>query len=189
MIRNAYRLGLEGQLVGFPSWADDECFDIKAKADEDPALEQAEARQRNLLRLQSLLAVRFQLKAHWENKQQHGYVLSIAKKGPRLKLTETGSPHVTRQGRGTLVCKSCSISGLVIFLSNFVQKPVQDDTGIQGLYDFNLAFEPLNADPSSDSGLPTLFKALNEQLGLKLEPRNISVQTLVVDHIERPSSN
>jgi uncharacterized protein (TIGR03435 family) len=77
---------------------------------------------------------------------------------------------------------------LAAFLSNFVQKPVQDETGIRGVYDFNFAFEPLNIAPSG-SGLPSLFTALKDQLGLKLEPRNIVVQTLIVDHIERPSSN
>jgi uncharacterized protein (TIGR03435 family) len=78
---------------------------------------------------------------------------------------------------------------LAAFLSNFVEKPVQDETGIQGVYDFNFAFEPLNAAPSSDSGLPSLFTALQDQLGLKLEPGNIVVQTLVVDHIERPNND
>jgi uncharacterized protein (TIGR03435 family) len=74
-------------------------------------------------------------------------------------------------------------------LSNFVERPVQDDTNIQGVYDFNFAFEPLDAAPSSDTGLPSLFTALKDQLGLKLQPRNLVVQTLIVDHIERPSGN
>jgi len=189
MIRNAYRLVMEGQLTGFPSWADKDCFDIEATADEDPAIDLAEARQRNLLRLQSLLVSRFQLRTHWEDKMQHGYVLAIGKKGWRLKPLQPGSKHSTSQGRGRLVCRSCTISTLAGFLSNIVQKPVQDDTGIQGLYDLNLAFEPPDADPSVGTGLPSLFTTLSEQLGLKLEPRNILVRTLVIDHIERPSSN
>ena len=189
LIENAYRLLMEGQLIGFPSWADRDCFDIEAKADEDPAVELVQARERNLLRLQSLLVSRFQLRSHWERRMRRGYVLVVGKKGTRLKQPEQGSVHQTRQGRGTLVCTNCSISNLEVFLSNFLKQPVQDETRIQGLYDFNFAFEPLDADPSSDSGLPSLFTALEDQFGLKLESRTISVETFVVDHLERPSSN
>ena len=189
LIGNAYRLVMEGQLAGFPAWADREFFDIEAKADEDPTLDLTVARERNLLRLQSLLASRFQLRSHWESKVQHGYALAIGKKGPKLKRSDPGSVHQTRQGQGTLFCTGCSIANLEFFLSNFVKRPVQDETGIQGIYDFNFAFEPFDYVSSSDSGLPSLFTVLEDQLGLKLEPRNIVVQTLIVDHLEHPSSN
>ncbi len=189
LIRNAYRLVMEGQLTGFPAWADRECFDIEAKADEDPTLDLSLARERNLLRLQSLLASRFQLRSHWESKVQRGYVLAVGKKGPKLKRSDPGSVYQTLQGKGTLLCVHCSVSNLEVFLSNFVKKPVQDETAIQGIYDFNLKFEPFDDVSSSDSGLPSLFTVLEDQLGLKLEPGNIVVQTLFVDHLEHPSSN
>ncbi len=189
MIENAYRLIMEGQLTGYPAWTAHDCFDIEAKAEEDPAMELGEARARNLLRLQSLLASRFQLRNHWESRMQRGYALAVGKKGSRLKPSEPGSTHQTRQGGGSLLCTRCSVTTLAQFLSNFVQRPVQDETGLQGLYDFNFAFEPLNADASSDGGLPSLFTVLRDQLGLKFEPGIIQVQTLVVDHIEIPGSN
>jgi uncharacterized protein (TIGR03435 family) len=67
IIENAYLLTMPGQLAGFPSWADHECYNIEAKADiADPAIALTQARDQNLLRLQSLLANRFQLKTHWE---------------------------------------------------------------------------------------------------------------------------
>lgn len=189
MIRNAYRLAMEGQLTGFPAWADHDCFNIEAKAEEDPATELGAARARNLLRLQSLLATRFQLRTHWERRKLSGYVLAAGRHGPKMKLSEPGSAHRTQQGRGKLLCERCSMAALASFLSNFLERPVQDDTGIQGEYDFNFAFEPLNATASSDEGLPSLFSVLKDQLGLDLKPKDLAVQTLVVDHIERPSSN
>jgi uncharacterized protein (TIGR03435 family) len=189
LIRNAYRLVMEGQLTGEPRWADDECFDMQAKADEDPTIALAEARNRNLLRLQSLLTSRFQLKAHWQNKRQPAYVLLVAKSSPRLKPSLPGAAHATRQGRGTLACTSCSLPTLAVFLSNFLKRPVQDDTGIQGLYDIDLAFEPLDNPPSQETGVPSLAAALQDQLGLKLGSRKLQVKSLVVDHIEHPSLN
>ena len=189
LIMNAYRLVMEGQLSGEPRWADDECFDVEAKADENPAIELAEARDRNLLRLQSLLAGRFQLKTHWQTRVQPAYVLLVHKSSPNLKASPPGTAHATRQGRGTLSCASCSLSTLAMFLSNFLKRPVQDETGIQGLYDIKLAFEPLDNPPSQATGLPSLSSALQEQLGLKLESRRLPVKDLIVDHIEHPSPN
>jgi uncharacterized protein (TIGR03435 family) len=189
LIMNAYRLVMEGQLTGEPRWADQECFDIQAKAVESPTIELAEARDRNLLRLQSLLASRFQLRTHWQTSMQPAYLLLAAKGSPKLKPSEPGTSHATRQGRGTLLCASCSLSTLAVFLSNFLKRPVQDETGIQGLYDLNLAFEPLDAPPSQETGLPSLAAALHDQLGLKLQSRRIAVQSLIVDHIEHPSPN
>jgi uncharacterized protein (TIGR03435 family) len=189
LIMNAYRLVMEGQLSGEPRWADEDCFDIQAKADEDPAIELAAARDRNLLRLQSLLTSRFQLKAHWQTRMQPSYVLLVGKNPPKLKASPPGTVHATRQGRGTLSCTSCSVLTLTFFLSNFLKRPVQDETGIQGLYDIDLAFEPLDNPPPQESGLPSLSAALHDQLGLKLELRKLPVKSLIVDHIEHPSPN
>jgi len=189
LIMNAYRLVMEGQLTGEPRWADEECFDVQAKADEDAAIELAGARDRNLLRLQSLLTTRFQLKAHWQTRLQRAYVLLVDKSSPKLKPSPPGTVHATRQGRGTLSCIGCSVSTLTFFLSNFLKRPVQDDTGIQGFYDINLAFEPLNNPPSPETGLPSLAAVLHDQLGLKLEPRKLPIKILIVDHIEHPSPN
>jgi len=164
MIRNAYRLIMEGQLAGAPNWADDECFDIEAKVEEGSAIELEEARSRNLLRLQSLLVSRFQLRSHWENKMQQAYVLVAGKNGPKLKSAEPGSSRHTRQGHGTLYCASCTISNLAAYLSNFLTRPVRDETGIQGVYNMSLEFEPYDDAPSDDGlgRLPSLFTALQD---------------------------
>jgi uncharacterized protein (TIGR03435 family) len=195
IIENAYRLTMPGQLAGFPPWADHDCYNIEARVDtQDPTIELKQARDQNLLRLQSLLADRFQLKTHWENRPQHAYVLAVVedkKKSSRLNPSSSSTAHFTRQGQGTLLCQSCSMSTLAVFLSSFLQKPVEDQTGIQGLYDFNLKFEPPDSSALStdDTSLPSLFTLLKDQLGLKLKPKNILVQTLIVDHIEHPRPN
>jgi uncharacterized protein (TIGR03435 family) len=83
------------------------------------------------------------------------------------------------------------MSTLAVFLFSFLQKPVEDQTGIRGLYDFNLTFEPSGAAvlPTDNPNLPSLFTLVKDQLGLKLHPKKILVQTLIVDHLERPSPN
>jgi len=189
MIRNAYHLTWEASLTGFPSWADKDCFDVEAKADEDPAIKLPEARDRNMLRLQSLLVARFNLKFHWETKQQRGYALTVGKKVPTLTPADPAITKRTTQGRGLLRCQSCPLSSLAAFLSNFLKRPVETQTQIQGTYDFNLNFEPLDADISTDTQFPSLFTVLKDQLGLKLEPKTIAVPTMVIDHIDRPTPN
>ncbi|HEY3743237.1 MAG TPA: TIGR03435 family protein [Bryobacteraceae bacterium] len=190
MIWNAYNLSLEGQLTGVPSWADNDIFDIEAKAEEDPSLGPAEAKARNVLRLQSLLMSRFQLRAHWETRTMQGSVLSVAKGGSKLKPSATGTDYRTRQGSGDLLCQRCSLPIFVHFLSNYLKVPVRDDSGIDGLFDINISFAPIetfDGDPKSER--PALATVLQDRLGLKLESKKITIQVLVVDHIERPTSN
>jgi len=189
MIRNAYHLAWDASLTGFPAWADKDSFDVEAKADEDPSIKLPEARERNMLRLQALLVDRFNLKFHWETRPQRGYALSIGKKGPTLTPANPAITKRTSVGRGMLRCQSCPVSSLASFLSNFLKRPVEDQTQIQGTYDFNLKFEPLDTDSAADTQLPSLFTVLKDQLGLKLEPKTIAVQTMVIDHIDHPAPN
>jgi len=189
MIRNAYHLVWDAQLTGFPAWADKDSFDVEAKVEEDPAIKLPEARERNMLRLQALLVSRFNLKFHWETKQQRGYALTVGNKGPSLTPANPAITKRTTSGRGLFRCQSCPLSSLSAYLSNSLKRPVEDQTEIQGTYDFSLKFEPLDADITTDSLLPSLFSVLKDQLGLKLESKTITVPTMVIDHIDRPTPN
>jgi len=141
--------------------------------------------------LQTLLKERFQIAMHTEQREMQHYELVIGKNGPKLKSAEPGSSRHTRQGHGTLNCAACTISNLAAYLSNFLTRPVRDETGIQGVYNMSLEFEPYDDAPSDDGlgRLPSLFTALQDQLGLKLESKKIPVQILVVDSVSRPGDN
>lgn len=190
MIWNAYGLKFEGQISGVPRWADNEIFDIQAKSEEGPDVGAADVRKRTLLRLQSLPISRFALRTHWETRTMQGSVLSVGKGGSKLTPSAAETAFRTRQGAGELLCQHCAMVHLVGFLANYLKKPVQNDTGLEGEYDTNIEFAPLylsTGDPRNER--PTLSTVLRDRLGLKLESKKITLPVLVVDHIERPTAN
>jgi uncharacterized protein (TIGR03435 family) len=149
--------------------------------------------------VQSLLADRFKVVLHRENREFPVYLLSVAKKGPRLHPT-TENPNVlssvTLNGaqlqlgdgyRTTASGRGMSMPELARFLTTLpaVGRPVIDKTGLTGFYAFSLDF----ASTLGDDTRPDLFAALQEQLGLKLESTRGPIQILVVDHAEKPSEN
>jgi uncharacterized protein (TIGR03435 family) len=166
--------------------------------------------------LQTLLAARLNLKIHRETKDEPVYFLVIGKNGPKLqdaKTTDTrtflnadGSPARSRMqigaGKGgaeEVQAFSTSMKTLGDFLTRQLSRPVLDKTGLTGAYDFTLEWVPETAPtPSPDAanavtlpGVPGayLFTALQQQLGLKLEPGKGPVEIIVIDHVERPSEN
>lgn len=168
------------QVSGGPSWVGSAEYDIVAKP-------QGEASgQRILAMARGLLAERFNLTLHHESKEMPVLALAVAKGGPRLQPSAgTGGPEV-RGGRGRLVARNVTMGLLAAQLAGRVlDRPVLDRTGIAGEFDINLEWTP---DESSDLG-PSIFTALQEQLGLKLESQKGVVDVLVVDHVERPSAN
>jgi uncharacterized protein (TIGR03435 family) len=188
------------QVSGGPKWLDSAKYDIIAKSDEreDPSkltpaqLDVFIARQQQ--RLQSLLADRFQLKFHSIEKELHVYALVVAKGGPKLQQPKADELHrLYTQGPGQLACFGASMSELAAELPEVgISRIVLDRTGLSGNYDFSLRWTPESLDggtPSPEASGPSIFTALQEQLGLKLESVTGPVQTLVVDHIERPSEN
>jgi uncharacterized protein (TIGR03435 family) len=188
------------QLVGAPAWVDDAKYDIVAKADEledisklSPDQEDAYIKRQNQ-RVQSLLADRFQLKFHSEVRQLPVFALVVAKGGPKLQAAKAGQASGFYAGHpGRLNCAGVSMSELADDLpEDGVSRVVLDKTGLTGRYDFKLRWTPDDtpADAAApDSGEGSIFTALQEQVGLKLEPQKGPVEVLVIDHIERPSEN
>jgi uncharacterized protein (TIGR03435 family) len=166
--------------------------------------------------LQALLAERFQLKLHSETKELPLYALVIAKNGSKLPVAKSGDTYpngfkgpdggggagmVFMQGNGGPVTgQGVPIKDLVHLLSQQLGRTVVDRTGLTGKYDFTLKWTPEeNQDPPGPPGIdnapppdslaPSIFTAVQEQLGLKLESQKGPVEILVIDHVERPSEN
>jgi len=167
-------------------------FDIDAKGDETASAEQV----RWMLR--SLLEDRFHLKVHRETRELPLFELVVAKNGPKLREARDCGPSevncgvtTTQLGSFGLVktARRVSMSGWAEALAALpayvgISRPVLDRTGLKGFYDFTLAYA---AGPNADG--PSIFTALQEQLGLRLEQRRGQVEILVIDSVERPSEN
>ncbi len=154
-----------------------------------PPKEQSEQRR---LMLRALLADRFKLKVHQETKILPLYQLVIAKGGPKLK--ESHASKTTTNGIGRLTAQRMTMASLTRILTVVTDRLVVDKTGLTAEYDFDLRWTPDDLQesageiPEAVSG-PSIFTALKEQLGLKLQPAKGPVDILVIDHIERPSEN
>jgi uncharacterized protein (TIGR03435 family) len=190
-----YAYGLKVyQLSGGPTWVtnpstDTDYYDINAKAEGDEPLTESRARQL----LQTLLADRFQLRLHRESKEMPVYALVVGKAGPKFKES---APDATTGMRASVTLATVTstftksqMSSLVRVLSSAADRPVLDQTGLTGFYDFKVEFARDPAAVVAESSAASLFTALQEQLGLKLEPRRGSIETMVIDHAERPSEN
>jgi uncharacterized protein (TIGR03435 family) len=184
----------ETQMSGGPPWSSTAKFDLEAKS--DPAIdeylaalsvEQGKDTKRQML--QSLLADRFKLAAHIEKREMPIFALVIAKGGPKLVKTEVSGAALSG-GRGRISIKGGddSLAILTFELSWRLGRPVIDQTGIQGRYELTLNWADDDAGSAASAG-PSLFTAIQEQLGLKLESTRGPVPTLVIDHAERPSAN
>jgi uncharacterized protein (TIGR03435 family) len=208
LIMEAYRVKWDS-IVGGPDWIGTTGYDIDAKvtpaADAPPPkLTGAQARQM----IQSLLADRFKLVVHDETKDAPIYELQIAKSGSKLPESTPGdgfakgikgpdgnpvpSGYPMLLGRGRLFGQAVSIDSLIDYLKQELERPVVDKTGLTGKYDLSLEWTPdsmtASDSPTGASG-PSLFTAVQEQLGLKLISTHGPVKTLVIDHIEPPSPN
>jgi len=168
------------QVSGGPRWADTELFDIEAKAT-GPATT-AELR----LMVRSLLEDRFKLKMHRESKEEAVFDLVVGKKGPKLTPVDKAGLGIGL-GKTQLNGRGANMSGLASVLSSRVGHQVIDRTDLAGFYNFTLTWTPDDA-AATESG-PSIFTALQEQLGLKLEPAKGTVEMLVIDGVERPSGN
>jgi len=172
------------QIVGGPAWAAADEYDIVAAAPEGvPVTVNWNAM------LRKLLADRFQLTFHHEQRETDVYALTVAKGGPKLKPADAAEGHYSGCQRFVCTFRNDSMEQFAQWLQT-EDKPVVDKTGVAGRFDFTLTWTP-DESPAADNpnGPPGLFTALQEQLGLKLEPVKAPVQVLVVDHAERPSEN
>ena len=183
---------LDDKFIGIPNWAKTEKFDIEAKVDSSDAaaFKKMPFSQRQQM-VQVMLTERFQLKTHLEMKEQAVYALVVAKGGAKLKLAqpaEGSDPGGTiARKKGEIAAQNIVLSQLISALTQTLGRTVQDrTTELTGKYDITLDWAP--DDDAQDSGA-SIFTAIQEQLGLKLESTKGMVQCLVVDHVERPSEN
>jgi uncharacterized protein (TIGR03435 family) len=175
-----------------------ETYDIEAKADNrDPRFKAAEAggpaAQEALLNsmLQALLADRFKLAVHRETKETSGYALVVAKGGPKLKEpteAQSGDGSISVVSRGRLKGQKAPLSMLAEQLTRLVGRPVVDETGLEGGFDFDLEWTPEDT-PTDLAQVPPIFTAIQEQLGLRLEARKERTEIIVIDHVEKPDAN
>jgi uncharacterized protein (TIGR03435 family) len=170
------------QVIG-PTWlnADDACYDIEAKAPPETPHNDMHAM------LQALLAERFQLTFHREERQLPAYELVVGKNGPKLTPSTNNDGHSgTNSKGGHVTATSIGMKEWAYQLSRYTKRPVFDMTGLKGPFDFKMDYE----GDSKEEGMPTLFTALQEQLGLKLEATKRPVEVIVIDHVEKiPSGN
>jgi uncharacterized protein (TIGR03435 family) len=161
-------------------------FDITAKAEGDAPRSVEEFRTM----LQSLLAERFHLTIHRDNREAPVYALVVDKNGPKFHESGPDAPGgLGMRGRGKIAGIGATMALLAQWFSNGygVDRPVVDQTGLTGHYDFTLEADPLAG--ATDSTAPSIFTAMPEQLGLRLEPRRAPLQVVVIDHAEMPSSD
>jgi uncharacterized protein (TIGR03435 family) len=179
-IRFAYGLVSDDQVDG-PDWIKDKNvrFDVLAKAAPDTP------RDRLLLMLQTLLDERFKLAMHREPRRINHYALTVAKGGPKMRPVEPGAEHAKQSyGRGRIFHAQASMETLAMLLSRNLRQAVLDNTGLQGTYDVKLEWAPETDSPDAPSG-PSLFTAIQDQLGLKLEARKDPIDVLVVDRTQK----
>jgi uncharacterized protein (TIGR03435 family) len=197
------------QVAGGPPWIGSDRYDVQATADGDTTVQQMEGPM-----LQALLVERFKLAFHRETQQLPVYELIRTSNKAKLQPTQEGSctvyslnapPPSAAGARGTTFCgyprltqtgtsraldgKGVSMATLALNIARSVRRSVIDKTGLTETYDLHLEWTdgPLNDTPASDR--PSIFTAVTEQLGLKLESTKGPVEVIVIDRMERPSQN
>lgn len=171
-------------------------FDVMAKIVEPDAaaIRKLTGRQRGAMLL-PILVERFQLKAHTETKILPIFELVVVSSGPKFKPSADQQSHdigtsIHGTERGTeLSAHNITMASLASSLEGQVHRPVIDKTGLAGHYDVAMKWASDTAPSSAANPGPSIFTALQEQLGLKLKATKGPVETLVVDHVEMPSEN
>ncbi len=200
LIGFAYKLQTK-QILGAPDWSDRDRYDINATLDTEGAPTDKQLRSA----IRKLLEDRFKLAVHQDKKELPAFVLTVAKTGPKLTPTEVTGPLpglglVPGPTGVTLVVRNGLISEFDELLQSMVlDRPVVDQTGIPGKFDISVTFTP---DDSQFHGhpppikkaddveaAPSLFEAIQQKLGLKLEAQKAPVPVIVLDHVEKPSAN
>jgi uncharacterized protein (TIGR03435 family) len=180
------------QIAGAPDWIETERWDVKGVPDVpgQPSVEQF----RGLVR--KILAERFGLKYHMEQRELSVYALTVAKAGPKLAAS-AGDPNGLMNendrdngGQRQMQMTNATMEEFALVMKFFLDRPMVDQTGLTGHYDFQLKWTFDETKATTDgSAAPSLFTAIQEQMGLKLEPVKAATDVLVVDHVEQPSAN
>jgi bla regulator protein BlaR1 len=192
LITSAYGVR-EVLIFGLPGWAEEARYDIRAKVtDADPKVLDGISREQRRALMAAMLEDRFHLKVHAVTKNLPVYDLMVARGGPRFSesVRHVVEPQPHFEVRKTeFRATEASILGLSYVLEEVVERTVIDKTGLTGAYDLHLQWAPDGTGAPDSDTLPSIFTALQEQLGLKLQPNKGPVKTLLVDHLERPSEN
>lgn len=206
LIRNAFNVQ-PYQLIGGPEWMDSDRFDINAKSAETDLDEKGMLTYPQfMLRLQALLEDRFKMIAHWETRELPVYALVLTtpgKLGPQLRAhtgdcdrarggpPPPGSPAANCGTRTNITPAGGKVTGIGIQMETFARnlsggsgRYIVDKTGLMGSFDLELEFTP---DQSPDTTGPSLFTAMQEQLGLKLDTQRAPIEVVVIDKLERPT--
>jgi uncharacterized protein (TIGR03435 family) len=188
------------QIVGAPGWADTENYDMVGT----PAQEGTPNQTQLKTMFKKLLADRFQLKFHMEKRELSVYAIQVGKNGPKMTVSQSdpkGLPGLGFSGLGKLNAANSTMKDLAsLFQTAVLDRPVVDQTGLDGHYDFALSWTPdesqfagmgLKVPPPSDKpdAPPDLTTAMLDQLGLKLAAVKAPVDVIVIDKIEKPSAN
>jgi uncharacterized protein (TIGR03435 family) len=206
VMTQAYKV--KDRQISGPDWLDSERYDIVAKIPADTPKDQVP------LMLQTLLAERFKLALHREQKVMPVYALVAGKNGAKLHeaSSEAGGFRMSMGPKGRQLTGNASISALSDVLSRFMDRPVLDMTGIKGVFEISLEWTPDDSRSASKFGLgapgpgrpevaaegkatdsadaPSIFTAVQEKLGLRLEAKKLPIEILVVDHVEKvPTEN
>jgi uncharacterized protein (TIGR03435 family) len=201
LVSQAY--GIKQDLIfGMPGWTDGAHFDVEAKMSPDDTeafsqLSREEKSAASKVLLLGILEERFHLRAHVETRQLPVYDLMIAKGGLKMKAAsdQKNPGGLLRFGDGMLADQGIEISTLTGQLTSLIHRMVIDKTGLKGRFDLTLKYSPdRDAPAGADNGgpqddAPSIFTALEEQLGLKLQPDKGPVDTVVIDHVEQPTEN
>ncbi len=179
-ITSAYGVG-PNQVVGGPNWLSEDRFDIVAITGQ-PAKDDSEM----MAMLRTLLADRFKLAVHRETRNVPAYLLEIAKSGPKLEKGDGGAAS-TANNRGRIVAKNSSMDHFAEVLSRQMDMPVLNRTGLDGVFNLTLEWNPRITDPIAEG--PSVFTAVQEQLGLRLRAQKGPVEMIVVERAERPGEN
>jgi uncharacterized protein (TIGR03435 family) len=188
LVMFAYHLRSEA-LSGGPGWIESERYDVVAKAPE-------RAPQDDIRRmLQTLLAERFHLAVHADQKLLPAFALVVGKSGPKLQPSETAILSAQRctpadgvPGQRHVECRHITTAVLADYLQELAPRdfpvPVVDQTDLKGAWDFKLDWVPTTPGSTDDAG-PTIFDAVAIQLGLKLESRKLPLPVIVIDRVDR----
>jgi uncharacterized protein (TIGR03435 family) len=198
------------KLLGMPGWAEQDRFDIDARAGAEPIPQPPAGATAEQMMQRTLLEDRFGLAVHFETREMPIYALVLARAdgrlGPQLKQSQTKCFAVTptaqapsgqagctsRSGNGFTSAVGFPMSSFPDYLAGQVQRGVVDRTGLTGTWDLELTFTPdglAGQTPAQDATGPSLFTALQEQLGLKLEASTGPVEVLMIDRAQRPTAD
>jgi len=198
LIQRAYGV-MDWNVTGGPAWIRGDRFDVSAKANVSDILTEHQLQPM----LQRLLAARFKLEVHHAREQIPGYALVVARGGPKIRAATDPPPDGEerldefRMNHNGLSGSAISMPTLARFVAGKLGLVAVDETGLKGLYEVKAEwkFDPGQSDSRTPGEDPrelwrfAVLDALRDQLGLKLVPKKITIQTIVVDHAERASAS